>query len=165
MQPLADGRGIRVLDVVHEALGMGLKAPMVIRFQDLLRFRVKQLNDVFAKAIKDEGYKGEYRGVYPIKVNQLHEVVQEILEAGRPYGFGLECGSKAELVAALPHLEKSKAPAVVIGRQNRPSQKARPSIGAIDSQISSPFTRLGSHHANPTPAVTTATDAIREAPM
>ncbi len=52
VQPLTDGRGIRVLDVVTEALGMGLKAPMVIRFQDLLRHRVIQLNEVFRKAIK-----------------------------------------------------------------------------------------------------------------
>src|SRR5690606_39448190 len=63
IQPRADERGIRVLDVVHEALGMGLKAPMVIRFQDLLRHRVIQLNESFAKAMKEEGYKGGYRGV------------------------------------------------------------------------------------------------------
>src|SRR5271168_675371 len=62
VQPLADGRGIRVLDVITEALGMGLKAPMVIRFQDLLRHRVIQLNEVFRKAIKDEGYKASYGG-------------------------------------------------------------------------------------------------------
>ena len=56
VQPLVDGRGIRVLDVVQEALGMGLKAPMVIRFQDLLRHRVTQLNEMFAKAIKEDGW-------------------------------------------------------------------------------------------------------------
>ena len=63
VQPLADGREIRIMDVVNEALGMGLKAPLVIRFQDLLRHRVPQLNECFRKAIKEEGYKGEYRGV------------------------------------------------------------------------------------------------------
>jgi len=101
VQPLADGRGIRVLDVIAEALGMGLKAPMVIRFQDLLRHRVIQLNEVFRKAIKDEGYRGEYRGVFPIKVNQLREVVDEIVGAGRDYNYGLEVGSKSELMIAL----------------------------------------------------------------
>ena len=101
MQPLADGRGIRVLDVVQEAVGMGLKAPMVIRFQDLLRYRVMQLNQVFAKAIKEEGYEGEYRGVFPIKVNQLREVVDEIVAAGKDYNYGLEAGSKPELMIAL----------------------------------------------------------------
>jgi arginine decarboxylase len=101
VQPLTDGRGIRVLDVIHEALGMGLRAPMVIRFQDLLRHRVIQLNQLFAKAIKDEGYDGEYRGVFPIKVNQLREVVDEIVAAGKDYNFGLEAGSKPELMIAL----------------------------------------------------------------
>ena len=101
VQPLKDGRAIRVLDVVNESLGMGLKAPMVIRFQDLLRHRVIQLNEVFRKAIKDEGYKGDYRGVFPIKVNQLREVVDEIVAAGRDFNYGLEAGSKPELMIAL----------------------------------------------------------------
>jgi len=101
MQPLTDGRGIRLLDVVNEALGMGLKAPMVIRFQDLLRHRVIQLNELFNKAIKEEGYKGAYRGVFPIKVNQLREVVDEIVAAGKDFNFGLEAGSKPELMIAL----------------------------------------------------------------
>ena len=101
VQPLADGRSIRVLDVISEALGMGLKAPMVIRFQDLLRHRVVRLNEVFRKAIKDEGYRGDYRGVFPIKVNQLREVVDEIVGAGRDFNYGLEVGSKSELMIAL----------------------------------------------------------------
>jgi arginine decarboxylase len=108
VQPLVDGRGIRVLDVVQEALGMGLQAPMVIRFQDLLRYRVTQLNEMFRKAIKDEGYKGEYRGVFPIKVNQLREVVDEIVAAGKDYNYGLEAGSKPELMIALAMHEGSQ---------------------------------------------------------
>ncbi|HEY3756745.1 MAG TPA: biosynthetic arginine decarboxylase [Opitutaceae bacterium] len=101
VQPLADGRTIRLLDVVDEALGMGLRAPMVIRFQDLLRHRVVQLNEAFAKAIREEGYKGNYRGVFPIKVNQLREVVDEIIAAGKDFNYGLEAGSKPELMIAL----------------------------------------------------------------
>jgi arginine decarboxylase len=101
VQPLADGRGIRVFDVISEAVGMGLKAPMVIRFQDLLRHRVVQINGCFAKAIKEEGYKGNYRGVFPIKVNQLREVVDEIVAAGKEFNYGLEAGSKPELMIAL----------------------------------------------------------------
>jgi arginine decarboxylase len=107
VQPLADGRSIRVLDVVQEALGMGLKAPMVIRFQDLLRHRVVQLNETFRKAIRDEGYKGSYRGVFPIKVNQLREVVDEIVAAGKEFNYGLEAGSKPELMIALAMHEGS----------------------------------------------------------
>ena len=101
VQPQADGRSIRVLDVVQEALGMGLQAPMVIRFQDLLRYRVVQLNEVFRRTIREEGYKGSYRGVFPIKVNQLREVVDEIIAAGKDYNYGLEAGSKPELMIAL----------------------------------------------------------------
>jgi arginine decarboxylase len=101
VQPRLDGRSIRVLDVVQEALGMGLRAPLVIRFQDLLRHRVVQLNEMFRKAIKEERYKGGYRGVFPIKVNQLREVVDEIVAAGKEYNFGLEAGSKPELMIAL----------------------------------------------------------------
>jgi arginine decarboxylase len=101
VQPLADGRCIRIMDVVDEALAMGLKAPMVIRFQDLLRYRVKKINEAFRKAIKEEEYEGDYRGVFPIKVNQLREVVDEIVAAGKGYNYGIEAGSKPELMLAL----------------------------------------------------------------
>lgn len=101
VHPLGDGRQIRLLDVVDEAGEMGLKAPMVVRFQDLLRHRVVQLNEVFQEAIRDEGYKGAYRGVFPIKVNQLREVVEEVVSAGKKFSYGLEAGSKPELMIAL----------------------------------------------------------------
>jgi arginine decarboxylase len=101
VQPLADGTSIRIMDVIDEAVSMGLKAPLVIRFQDLLRHRVTQLNELFQKAIKEEGYEGEYRGVFPIKVNQLREVVEEIVSASEGYNYGLEAGSKPELMIAL----------------------------------------------------------------
>jgi arginine decarboxylase len=99
--PLSDGRTIRLMDVVEEATSMGLKAPIVIRLQDTLRHRVTLLNQAFHKAIKEENYKGEYRGVFPIKVNQLREVVDEIVSAGKDFNYGLEAGSKPELMIAL----------------------------------------------------------------
>jgi arginine decarboxylase len=101
VHPAADGRAIRIADVVAEAKGKGLNAPFTIRFQDLLHKRVQRLNEVFAKAIADEGYQGAYRGVFPIKVNQLREVVEEILDAGKPFDYGLEAGSKPELMIGL----------------------------------------------------------------
>jgi arginine decarboxylase len=101
VNPRIEGRNIRLMDVVNEALGMGLRAPMVVRFQDLLRHRVVQLNELFLKAIKEEGYKGDYRGVFPIKVNQLREVVDEVIAAGKDYSYGLEAGSKPELMIAM----------------------------------------------------------------
>jgi arginine decarboxylase len=109
VQPLSDGRSIRIMDVVDEAVSMGLKAPLVIRFQDLLRHRVEKLNAVFAQAIKEEGYKGSYRGVFPIKVNQLREVVEEIVSASKGFNYGLEAGSKPELMIALAMHEGANA--------------------------------------------------------
>jgi arginine decarboxylase len=101
VEPLADGRKIVIRDVIDEALEDGLKAPFVIRFQDLLRQQVVQINRHFNQAIADENYAGAYRGVFPIKVNQLREVVEEIVDAGSEFGYGLEAGSKPELVIAL----------------------------------------------------------------
>ncbi len=99
--PRLEGRAVRLMDVINEARGMGLHAPMVVRFQDTLRHRVVQLNEMFKQAIREEGYKGEYRGVFPIKVNQLREVVDEVIAAGKDYAYGLEAGSKPELMIAL----------------------------------------------------------------
>lgn len=119
VQPLSDGRTVRLMDVVNEAKSMGLKAPLVIRMQDTLRHRVTQLNEVFHKAIKDEGYKGDYRGVFPIKVNQLREVVDEIISAGKDFNYGLEAGSKPELMIALAMHEGSQRLIICNGYKDR----------------------------------------------
>ena len=100
--PLQDaGTAVDITDVIEEARSRGLKFPLLIRFQDILRHRVESLNNAFRNSIKEFNYQGEYRGVFPIKVNQLREVVEEILEAGKPFNFGLEVGSKPELYAGL----------------------------------------------------------------
>src|SRR3954468_18977169 len=102
VRPLQEkGGSIDILDVVNEARERGLGFPLVIRFQDLLRHRVESVNCAFKKAIEEFGYKNHYRGVFPIKVNQLREVIEEIVDAGLEFHFGLEAGSKPELVAAL----------------------------------------------------------------
>ena len=95
------GSVVDVTDVIEEAKARGLKFPLLIRFQDILRNRVEEVNRAFAAAIAEFNYKNIYRGVFPIKVNQLREVVEEILDAGKPYQFGLEVGSKPELFAGL----------------------------------------------------------------
>src|SRR5436189_3025723 len=101
-KPLQENGGnIDILEVVNEARSRGLPFPLVIRFQDLLRHRVESINRVFQDAIKEFGYRNQYRGVFPIKVNQLREVIEEIVDAGQRFHFGLEAGSKPELVAAL----------------------------------------------------------------
>lgn len=96
-----NGACIDMMEVIDDAKEQGLRFPLVLRFQDLLRDRVRTLNEAFNSAIKEMNYKGEYRGVFPIKVNQLREVVEEIEDAGREYNYGLEAGSKPELFAAL----------------------------------------------------------------
>ncbi len=101
-KPLKEAGGsIDLLEVVNEARARGLGFPLVIRFQDLLRHRVETVNRSFHAAIQEYNYRNEYRGVFPIKVNQLREVIEEIVEAGAQFHFGLEAGSKPELVAAL----------------------------------------------------------------
>ena len=109
VHPAADHRKIRLMDIVNEAASMGLRAPLTIRVQDMLRQRVTQLNEAFRSAIKQEEYSGVFRGVFPIKVNQLREVVEEILDAGEEYNFGLEAGSKPELIVALAALDRRSA--------------------------------------------------------
>lgn len=101
-KPLQDaGAAVDLTDVIEEAKGRGLKFPLLVRFQDILRHRVESINESFRNSIAEFNYQGEYRGVFPIKVNQLREVVEEILDAGKPYQFGLEVGSKPELFAGL----------------------------------------------------------------
>jgi arginine decarboxylase len=79
----------------------GYKTPMLIGFSDLLARRIRDLNDAFGSAIKENGYKGEYRAVYPIKVNQQRHLVEEVQAYGSAFNFGLEVGSKPELLAVL----------------------------------------------------------------
>ena len=95
------GQKIAIREVVEAAREQGLRTPLLIRFQDLLHHRVRALNEAFSTAVADNKFRGTYRGVFPIKVNQLREVVEEILEAGRPYHYGIEVGSKPEIFAGL----------------------------------------------------------------
>src|SRR5215831_17920187 len=101
-RPVKDtGGAIDLLEVVNEARARNLGFPLLIRFQDLLRDRVESINRAFQSAMSEFGYRNHFRGVFPIKVNQLREVIEEIVDAGEEFHFGLEAGSKPELVAAL----------------------------------------------------------------
>jgi len=108
VDPNRSGIRVRILDAMAEAMDQGLKPPFLLRFQDILRDRVDQLNLCFRQAIQGEGYTGRYQGVFPVKVNQLREVVEEILEAGEQYDYGLEAGSKPELMITLTLLKDAK---------------------------------------------------------
>ena len=94
---------IEIKEVIEEMRSQGVELPAVIRFHDILRNQVKTLNQSFNKVIKEAEYKGSFQGVYPIKVNQMREVVEEVLEAGEEFNFGLEAGSKPELLAVLAY--------------------------------------------------------------
>ncbi|OGV79453.1 MAG: arginine decarboxylase [Lentisphaerae bacterium RIFOXYB12_FULL_65_16] len=100
---------VSLTDIVAGLRQRGLGLPVLLRFGDILESRLKLLNESFASAMRDAGYQGKYRGVYPIKVNQQQQVVEEIVRVGGCYHHGLEVGSKAELVAALASLDDPEA--------------------------------------------------------
>ncbi len=92
---------IDVKELVDRLQLRGISLPVLIRFTDVLKHRLGDIYNAFQTAITQNGYKGRYSCVYPIKVNQQRQVVEEVLNFGRPYGFGLEAGSKPELLAVV----------------------------------------------------------------
>ncbi|MBJ2129155.1 biosynthetic arginine decarboxylase [Alteromonas sp. IB21] len=87
--------------VIEDIRKEGVQFPVVVRFHDILRSQVAGLNKAFRSSIEEAEYQGQYQGVYPVKVNQMREVVEEIVDAGKPFNYGLEAGSKAELLTVL----------------------------------------------------------------
>jgi arginine decarboxylase len=104
-----DGPRVDLKQLVDELQRRGIQLPILVRFSDILRARVEALNEAFRTAIREYDYKGRYLGVYPIKVNQQRHVVEEIVRYGEPYHFGLEAGSKPELLAVLALLDAPEA--------------------------------------------------------
>src|SRR6202047_232529 len=92
---------IDLKNLVDSLLLRGISLPVLIRFADILKHRLQEIHDAFATAIAEHRYQGGYCCVYPIKVNQQRQVVEEVLEFGRPFKFGLEAGSKPELMAVM----------------------------------------------------------------
>ncbi len=114
---------IDIYDVVQELRSSGAPLPLLIRFNDLLHTRVARLNESFRQAIQRTAYRSRYEGVFPVKVNQLREVVEEILEAGASYRYGLECGSKAELAATLPYVASNEMLLICNGAKDEPMMR------------------------------------------
>ncbi|HEY4188146.1 MAG TPA: biosynthetic arginine decarboxylase [Polyangia bacterium] len=104
-----DGGKIDLKELVDEVNRRGIGLPLLIRFSDVLKSRIVELNEAFRRAIAEYGYKGNFKGVYPIKVNQHRYVVEEIVQFGRPYHYGLEAGSKPELLAVMGMLDDEEA--------------------------------------------------------
>lgn len=96
-----EGPSIDLGDIVAGLRERGLGAPFLLRFDDITDHRMGSLRAAFDRAIKDEGYKGAYEAVYPIKVNQQRSLCEQMRDAAARYGFGLEAGSKPELLAVL----------------------------------------------------------------
>jgi arginine decarboxylase len=106
---------IDLKQLVDELRERDIALPILLRFTDILRHRVGRLHAAFANAIRENDYHGEYRCVYPIKVNQQKHVVEEINNIGKEYGFGLEAGSKPELLAVLAIVDDDKTPIICNG--------------------------------------------------
>jgi arginine decarboxylase len=98
-----------LLNIINDVRERGMDMPVLVRFENLLEQQIGRLNDAFNNAIQNNGYQGNYRGVFPIKVNQQCHVIEEIAQVGAQYGHGLEAGSKPELIVALAHLESPDA--------------------------------------------------------
>ncbi len=109
MGPGSATPGIDLKELVFDLQERGLRTPLLIRFPDIVNSRMKILNQAFASAFETYSYKGKYRGVYPIKVNQQRYLVEEIVKYGRDFSLGLEAGSKPELLIALAFMENPDA--------------------------------------------------------
>jgi arginine decarboxylase len=108
-------QNIDLKKLVDELRERDIQLPCLIRFTDILQHRVQQLHDAFQKSIREHEYKGRYRCVYPIKVNQQRHVVEEIHDMGKEFGFGLEAGSKPELLAVMAIVDNNDTPIVCNG--------------------------------------------------
>ena len=96
-----------------------LQLPLLFRFSDILHSRIEELNLSFQRAIAENSFKGKYRGVYPIKVNQQHQVISEVAAFGQAFNYGFEAGSKPELLAALAYMHNPESLIICNGYKDR----------------------------------------------
>lgn len=97
----ATGPSVDLHALTQDLMDRGIRVPIMIRFPDIIQSRINMIADCFEKAVAEFGYKGNYGGVYPIKVNQQRHLVEEIVQRGKERRLGLECGSKPELLVVL----------------------------------------------------------------
>ena len=113
------GGSLDLYHLVESLKKRNLDLPILIRFSDILEDRIEQLNACFAKAIARYSYNGVYRGVFPVKCNQQRHLVEDLVRFGRPHQFGLEAGSKPELLIALATLDSPDALLICNGYKDR----------------------------------------------
>lgn len=110
-----NGKTLDLFELTQDLLERGIRVPIMVRFPDIIKSRVELMHACFQKAFQDHGYKGQYQGVYPIKVNQQRHLVEELVYYGRNLQLGLECGSKPELLVVLALMNNKDAVVVCNG--------------------------------------------------
>ncbi len=113
------GGSLDLFELVNALKQRNLGLPMLIRFSDILEDRIERLNACFAKAIARYNYSGVYRGVFPVKCNQQRHLIEDLVRFGKPHQFGLEAGSKPELMIALALLDTPGALLICNGYKDR----------------------------------------------
>jgi arginine decarboxylase len=113
------GGSLDLFELVNALRERNLALPLLIRFSDILEDRIERLNASFSKAIARYNYEGSYRGVFPIKCNQQRHLVEDLVKFGKPFQFGLEAGSKPELMIALATLDTPGALIICNGYKDR----------------------------------------------
>ncbi|MEA5572606.1 biosynthetic arginine decarboxylase [Calothrix sp. UHCC 0171] len=113
------GGSLDLFELVNAIKQRNLGLPLLIRFSDILEDRIERLNACFAKAIARYNYPGVYRGVFPVKCNQQRHLIEDLVKFGKPHQFGLEAGSKPELMIALALLDTPGALLVCNGYKDR----------------------------------------------
>ncbi|MGA0368638.1 MAG: arginine decarboxylase, partial [Kiritimatiellia bacterium] len=105
--------------MIGELSERGIEAPLMLRFGNILEHRLRLINESFRKVIQAAGYKAPFKGVFPIKVNQQHQVIEQICAFGKAYHHGLEAGSKPELIAALSYMQDPEALVICNGYKDQ----------------------------------------------
>ncbi|MCC3426526.1 MAG: biosynthetic arginine decarboxylase [Microcoleus sp. PH2017_01_SCD_O_A] len=113
------GGSLDLCELVESLKQRNLALPLLIRFSDILEDRIDRLNSCFARAIARYNYKNVYRGVFPVKCNQHRQLIQDLVRFGQPHHFGLEAGSKPELMIALATLKTPGALLICNGYKDR----------------------------------------------
>lgn len=113
------GGSIDLYELIEALKGRGLNLPILLRFPDILQDRIDRLNSAFARAIARYNYAGIYRGVFPVKVNQQRHIIEGLVEYGKPHSFGLEAGSKPELLIALSSIDSPDPLIICNGYKDR----------------------------------------------
>ncbi|MCC5899733.1 MAG: biosynthetic arginine decarboxylase [Phormidium sp. BM_Day4_Bin.17] len=113
------GGSLDLYELVEALKKRNLELPLLLRFSDILEDRIERINACFAKAIARYNYPGVYRGVFPVKCNQQRHIIEDLVRFGEPYHFGLEAGSKPELLIALASLKTSGSLLICNGYKDR----------------------------------------------